>query len=104
MVVAIVEGMFEEKECRKHQLTIDIITMFGLQTRVNIVREELLWWFNISTAQRESRVHLLNLAALAVNKIHASAGRYRSTYDACTFKYEIVHPFSCLREVFNLHI
>ena len=88
MVVAIVEGMFEEKECRKHQLTVDIITtFFGLQMRVNIVREELLLWFNISTAQRESRVHLLNLAALAVNKIHASAGRYRSTYDACIFRY-----------------
>ena len=54
MVVAIVEGMFEEKECRKHQLTLDIITIsFELQMRVKIVREELLAWFNISTPKRD---------------------------------------------------
>ena len=39
--------------------------------------------------QRESRVQSLNLVALAVNKIHASAWRYRSTYDACIFEYDI---------------
>ena len=50
MVVAIVEGIFRQKECRKHQLTVNIITIsFELQMRVEIVREELVSWFNIST-------------------------------------------------------
>ena len=52
MVVAIVEGIFRQKECRKHQLTVNIITTsFELQMRVKIVREELLSWFNASTCK-----------------------------------------------------
>ena len=50
MVVAIVEGISRKKECAKHQLTVNMITnSFELQMKVKIVREELLWWFNIST-------------------------------------------------------
>ena len=40
----------KKNECRKHQLTVNIIkTSFELQMRVKIVREELLSWFNVST-------------------------------------------------------
>ena len=62
MVVAIVEGMFRQKECRKHQLTVNMITIpFELQMRVEIVREELLSWFNVSTPKGDPRVHSLNI-------------------------------------------
>ena len=55
-------------------------------------------------AQMESRVQSLNLAALAVNKIHASGWKFRSTYGTCIIKYDMVYSFSCLREVLGLQI
>lgn len=62
------KAYLEKKNVGKHQLIVNIMTTSsGLQMKVKIVRGGASFVVQYFHAQRDPRVHSLNLAALAVN-------------------------------------